>query len=145
MISALELKPTDRVLEIGTGSGYAAALLAQIAQEVHTVERLKQLVNYARDRLAMIGCDNVFVHHGDGTLGWQENAPYDGIIVAAGGPTIPPALKQQLVIGGRLIIPVGSSERRQYLVRVLRKSETQYREKDIGAVAFVPLIGEEGW
>lgn len=145
MISALQLKSSDKVLEIGTGSGYAAALLAEIAAEVHTVERLNKLVQYARDRLKLIGYDNVFVHHGDGTLGWPENAPYDGIVVAAGGPSVPPALKEQLVIGGKLVIPIGSSERRQNLVCIVRESETAFLERELGAVAFVPLIGEEGW
>jgi len=145
MIRALQLRFTDRVLEIGTGSGYAAALLGQIAKEVHSVERLKQLVTYARQRMAMLEIDNIFVHHGDGTLGRLENAPYNAIVVAAGGPDVPPTLKQQLEIGGRLVMPVGGSERRQHLICLTRVSETEYRRANLGAVAFVPLIGEEGW
>lgn len=145
MISKMKLKPGDRVLEIGTGSGYAAALLAEIVQEVHTVERVRELVGYASQRLDVLGYDNVHVHHGDGTLGWSAAAPYDGIVVAAGGPSVPRTLRNQLAIGGRLIIPVGSSERRQYLVCVTRTAEDSYEQSELGAVAFVPLIGEEGW
>jgi protein-L-isoaspartate(D-aspartate) O-methyltransferase len=145
MIRALRLSPDDTVLEIGTGSGYAAALLGQIVQQVHTVERHKKLVTYARQRLAMLGYDNVFVHHGDGTLGWPENSPYNAIVVAAGGPKVPPSLKEQLKIEGRLVMPVGSSERRQHLICLTRESDTEYRRTDLGAVAFVPLVGSEGW
>jgi protein-L-isoaspartate(D-aspartate) O-methyltransferase len=145
MIDRLELDPQDRVLEIGTGSGYAAALLGQIVREVHTVERIKELVNYARERLGLLGYDNVHVHHGDGTLGWEPEAPYDGIIVAAGGPTVPESLKDQLAEQGRLIIPVGRSERRQYLIFVTRTGEESFQQSEMGAVAFVPLIGDEGW
>lgn len=145
MIDTMKLTPTATVLEIGTGSGYAAALLGQIVKEVHTVERHKDLVEYAQDRLTMLGYDNVFVHHGDGTLGWSPGAPYDGIVVAAGGPAVPLSLREQLAVGGRLVIPVGRSERRQHLFCVVRESETEYRKSDLGAVAFVPLIGEEGW
>lgn len=145
MIRALRLSPNDSVLEIGTGSGYAAALIGQIAQEIHSVERHKKLASYARRRLALLEYDNVHVHLGDGTLGWPENAPYNGIIVAAGGPDVPASLKQQLVIGGRLVMPVGSSERRQHLICLTRESDAKYRRTDLGAVAFVPLIGEEGW
>lgn len=145
MIRALQLSPDDTVLEIGTGSGYAAALLAHIAREVHSVERHEKLVTYARQRLALLAYDNVFVHHGDGTLGWPENAPYDAIVVAAGGPDVPLTLKNQLRVGGRLVMPVGASRRRQHLVCLTRDSISQYRRTDLGAVAFVPLIGEEGW
>jgi len=145
MIRALQLESTDRVLEIGTGSGYAAALLGQICAQVHTVERLRQLVTFARQNLAILEYTNVFVHHGDGTLGWPEEAPYDGIIVAAGGPDVPNSLKKQLEIGGRLVMPVGSNERRQDLICLTRESENNFRRSNLGAVAFVPLIGEEGW
>lgn len=145
MIRALRLKSTDRVLEIGTGSGYAAALLGQLAAEVHTVERLRQLVTFARQNLTKIGCTNVFVHHDDGTLGWPDKAPFDAIIVAAGGPEVPQSLKLQLLIGGRLVMPVGSSERRQDLIFLTREGEKDFRRANLGAVAFVPLIGEEGW
>ncbi len=145
MIRAMRLSPNDSVLEIGTGSGYAAALIGRIVQEVHSVERHKKLVSYARRRLALLGYDNVHVHQGDGTLGWPENAPYDAIVVAAGGPDVPVSLKKQLVIGGRLVMPVGASERRQHLICLTREDDAQFRRTDLGAVAFVPLIGEEGW
>ena len=145
MITQLDLKAGDCVLEIGTGSGYAAAILSQIVDEVHTVERIQELANYARQRLDFLGYDNVYVHHGDGTLGWTEAAPYDGIVVAAGGPSIPKSLKYQLAMNGRLIMPVGANERRQQLIRVTRISEESFQQLDLGAVAFVPLIGEEGW
>jgi protein-L-isoaspartate(D-aspartate) O-methyltransferase len=145
MIRALRLEADNRVLEIGTGSGYAAALLGQIVAEVHTVERLRQLVNFARENLRRLDYNNVFVHHGDGTMGWPDAAPYDAIVVAAGGPDVPLTLKSQLVIGGRLVMPVGSDERRQHLVCLTREDEIDYRRTDLGAVAFVPLIGEEGW
>lgn len=145
MIQMLHLKPEDRVLEIGTGSGYAAAILSRIASEVHTVERMESLVEYARQNLAAVGYDNVFVHKGDGTLGWPENAPYDAIIVAAGGPNIPPALKDQLAIGGRLVMPVGSEQRAQRLVRLTRLDENEFERENLSHVRFVPLIGEQGW
>lgn len=145
MIAALELAPTDRVLEIGTGSGYAAALLSRIVREVYTVERHRVLADYARRRLVEAGYDNVQVHHGDGTLGWPEHAPYDGIIVAAGGPTVPLSLQQQMAIGGRLVMPVGRSRHQQHLVLLTRVSEDGYTDETLAPVAFVPLIGDEGW
>jgi len=121
------------------------SLLGQIAAEVHSVERLKQLVTFARQNLAAMGYENIFIHQGDGTLGWPAEAPYDAIVVAAGGPEIPQSLKQQLLIGGRLVMPVGSSERRQHLICLTREDEIDFRRANLGAVAFVPLIGEEGW
>jgi protein-L-isoaspartate(D-aspartate) O-methyltransferase len=145
MISLLELKPEHRVLEVGTGSGYAAAVLSLLVRVVYTIERHLELVDYAQERLNSIGRENVFIRHGDGTQGWPEHAPYNGIIVAAGGPTIPNALRQQLTIGGHLIMPVGRAQRRQDLIRLTRISEVQYRKKNFGPVAFVPLIGSEGW
>jgi protein-L-isoaspartate(D-aspartate) O-methyltransferase len=145
MIQMLHLKPEDRVLEIGTGSGYAAAILSRIASEVHTVERMEALVEYARQNLAAVGYENVFVHQGDGTLGWPEHAPYDAIIVAAGGPDIPPALKDQLAVGGRLVMPVGSEQRAQRLVRLTRLEEDEFERENLSHVRFVPLIGEQGW
>ncbi len=145
MISRLGLQGDDRVLEIGTGSGYAAALLGQIVREVHTVERIEELVQYARQRLNALNYANVQVHQGDGTLGWPAAAPYDGIIVSAGGPSVPESLKHQLADQGRLMIPVGRSERHQQLICVKRIAKDTFQEKDWGAVAFVPLIGDEGW
>jgi protein-L-isoaspartate(D-aspartate) O-methyltransferase len=145
MIQMLYLKPEDRVLEIGTGSGYAAAILSRIASEVHTVERVESLVQYAQQNLAAVGYKNVHVHLGDGTLGWPEYAPYDAIIVAAGGPQIPQALKDQLAVGGRLVMPVGSEQRAQRLVRLTRLDEDEYEQETLSHVRFVPLIGEQGW
>ena len=145
MTAALELRPQDRALEVGTGSGYAAAVLAEIAQEVYTIERHKILADTARRKLSELGYSNIRVLHGDGTLGWPEHAPFDAIVVAAGGPVVPENLKQQLAIGGRLVIPVGSTLRTQKLLRVRRISEHEYQEEDLGGVRFVPLIGAAGW
>jgi protein-L-isoaspartate(D-aspartate) O-methyltransferase len=145
MTEALELSPDDRVLEIGTGSGYAAAVLAQIVQEVYTVERHPSLARKARERCRRLGYDNIQVRHGDGTLGWEEHAPYDAIVVTAGGPEIPQPLLDQLSVGGRLVIPTGPTPRLQELVRVTRISEDDYPRENLGAVRFVPLIGAAGW
>jgi protein-L-isoaspartate(D-aspartate) O-methyltransferase len=145
MAEALNLKGGEAILEIGTGSGYAAAVLSRIAAHVYTVERIAQLAEKAAIVLADLHYDNVLVRHGDGTQGWPEHAPYDAIIVAAGGPTVPEALKQQLKIGGRLVIPVGKDQHIQELVRVTRLSEKDYKTEDIADVRFVPLIGKEGW
>ena len=145
MLSALHLKPSDRVLEVGTGSGYEAAVLSRIVQEVYTVERHEQLVEYARQRLAQLGYDNVWVRHGDGTLGWPEYAPYEAIIVSAGGPFVPPSLLQQLAINGRLVMPVGQHTRYQVLVRYTKDETEALRAEPLEPVAFVPLIGTEGW
>ncbi|MCP4317715.1 MAG: protein-L-isoaspartate(D-aspartate) O-methyltransferase [Hyphomicrobiales bacterium] len=145
MVEALALEGGERVLEIGAGSGYAAAVLAEIAGEVYTVERIGQLAEKAASRLADLGYGNVFVLHGDGTQGWLEHAPYDAIVVAAGGPQVPESLKTQLRVGGRLLIPVGIDPRAQELVRVTRTGEDEYRTEDIADVRFVPLVGAEGW
>lgn len=145
MIAALALGPEDRVLEIGTGSGYAAAVLSRIAREVYTVERHYKLADYARSRLERLGYANVQVRHGDGTRGWPEHAPYDGVIVAAGGPAVPESLRGQLTIGGRLVMPVGRSRSAQNLILITRVDEGVYRDEMLVPVAFVPLIGDEGW
>jgi len=145
MTAALELKPGERVLEVGTGSGYAAAILAEIAERVYTIERHKILADTARDKLKELGYGNVEVLYGDGSLGWPDHAPFDAIVVAAGGPEVPEPLKQQLAIGGRLVIPVGTSLRTQKLTRVRRVTEHEYEQEDLGDVRFVPLIGAAGW
>ena len=145
MTECLRLTGGEKVLEIGTGSGYAAAVLAQIAGEVYTIERYANLAASAGERLTRLGYGNVHVLHGDGTRGWPEHAPYDAILVAAGGPEVPPTLREQLAIGGRLVIPVGPTARSQQLVRVTRVAEHRYDEEPLIAVAFVPLIGQEGW
>ncbi len=120
MAECLQLRGGEKVLEIGTGSGYAAAVLAEIAAQVYTVERHQNLAESAAARLARLGYGNVFVRHGDGTLGWPEHAPYDGIVVSAGSPEVPPALREQLAVGGRLVIPVGATLRGQQLLRITR-------------------------
>jgi protein-L-isoaspartate(D-aspartate) O-methyltransferase len=144
MTDALGLDAGDTVLEIGTGSGYAAAILARVAKQVYTIERHAQLADTARVRLAQLGFTNVEVRCGDGTLGWPERAPFDAIVVAAGGPEVPASLREQLAVGGRLVIPVGTS-RAQRLVRITRVSQDDYEREDLGGVVFVPLIGAEGW
>ena len=144
MADALELEPGDKVLEIGTGSGYAAAVLARIATEVFTIERHESLCTSARARFAELGIDNVNVRCGDGTKGWPESAPFDAIAVTAGGPAVPESLREQLAIGGRLVIPVGDGGA-QRLMRIWRTGTKEFEEEDFGLVRFVPLIGEEGW
>ena len=145
MIEALALRGGEKVLEIGAGSGYAAAVLSEIAADVYTVERHGPLAEKAAATLADLGYDNVHVLHGDGTRGWPAHAPYDAIIVAASGPTISESLKDQLKIGGRLVIPVGADQHIQELVRVTRIAQREYRREDLADVRFVPLLGEEGW
>jgi protein-L-isoaspartate(D-aspartate) O-methyltransferase len=145
MIEGLLLTGGEKALEIGTGSGYAAAVLAEIAGEVYTVERNAELAGSAAAVLVALGYDNVHVRHGDGTLGWPEEAPFDAIVVTAGGPEVPETLKQQLAIGGRLVIPVGTSKASQQLVRVTRLSGTEFDMQALVGVRFVPLVGAEGW
>ena len=145
MIEALALQGEEKVLEIGAGSGYAAAVLAEIAGEVFTVERIGQLAERAAANLAAAGYANVHVRHADGTEGWADHAPFDAILVSAGGPDIPKSLLHQLKIGARMVIPVGSDPRAQELVRVTRLDEDEYEREDIADVRFVPLIGKEGW
>lgn len=145
MIEAAAIGPDDRVLEVGAGSGYAATVMAEIAARVFTIERYENLGEAARLRLAALGYGNIELCIGDGSKGWPEKAPFNAIIVAAGGPATPAALKEQLVIGGRLIIPVGKAQRAQRLLRITRTATDQYEEQDLGGVAFVPLIGEQGW
>jgi protein-L-isoaspartate(D-aspartate) O-methyltransferase len=144
MTAAAGLKPGARALEIGTGSGYGAAVLSRIAAEVYTVERIGALATAARDRLAQLGYTNVHVREGDGSLGWPEHAPYDAILVTASGPRAPRALLRQLAVGGRLVMPVGGAIS-QRLVRVTRTEADEYEHEDLEGVAFVPLIGAEGW
>lgn len=145
MTEALELEAANRVLEIGTGSGYAAAVLSRIVTTVHTVERLAGLAHNARKRLNMLGYENIHVYEGDGSLGWPEHAPYDAIVVTAAAPDVPGALLEQLAIKGRLVIPVGLSTDFQMLVRMRRISENRFSREDLCGVRFVPLIGAEGW
>lgn len=147
MTEALQLRAGDRVLEIGTGSGYQTAVLAEVvghAGEVFTIERHPELSRDARTQLHALGYEGIHFHVGDGTLGWPDAAPFDGIIVTAGGPVVPDDLRDQLHPDhGRLVIPVGSRER-QELFRFTRDGQRWHRES-LGAVTFVPLIGEQGW
>jgi protein-L-isoaspartate(D-aspartate) O-methyltransferase len=145
MIAAVEIRPGDRVLEIGAGSGYAAAVMNRIAGRVYAIERHESLTRCAAERLRRLHFDNVVPRSGDGTKGWPEAAPFDAIVVSAGGPEIPRALKDQLAIGGRLIIPVGDTRENQRLIKLKRTVEEEFEREDLGGVAFVPLIGTHGW
>jgi protein-L-isoaspartate(D-aspartate) O-methyltransferase len=145
MLEALGLQGGERVLEIGTGSGYAAAVLSELAREVWTIERAPLLARGAADALRTDGRTSVHVRCGDGTLGWPEQAPFDAIVVAAGGPRVPPSLREQLADGGRLVMPVGDDRGSQHLVCVTRRTADDWREEHLGGVRFVPLIGEQGW
>lgn len=144
MLVQLQLQADHRVLEIGTGSGYAAAVLSRIVREVYTVERQHTLAWQAKARLAALGYENVWVHEGDGTLGWAEYAPYDSIIAAACGPKVPPSLQMQLAVNGRLLMPVGK-KKAQHLVMVERLGDNEFRQKKLQSVRFVQLIGAEGF
>ena len=143
MVGALELRRSDKVLELGTGSGYQAALLAEIARHVITVERVASLADTARSRLKSIGYTNVEVVDAATELGWRTKAPYDAIIVAAGAPKLPRELMDQLGSGGRLVVPVGSMED-QELMKVTRTHDT-FSVHSLGACRFVPLIGDGAW
>jgi protein-L-isoaspartate(D-aspartate) O-methyltransferase len=145
MVEALALTGGERVLEIGAGSGYAAAVLAEIASEVYAIERVPQLAEKAASHLMDAGYDNVRVLNADGTRGWIDEAPFDAILVSAGAPNIPEALKSQLAPGGRLVVPVGSDQNAQELIRVTRREKGQFDREDLADVRFVPLIGEQGW
>jgi len=145
MTEALEPAPTDVVLEVGTGSGYQAAVLALLVRRVVSVERIPTLAASARARLDRLGVSGVEIHVADGTLGWPDDGPYDGIIATAAGPKIPAALVEQLAVGGRLVLPVGPHGH-QELVRLRKTSgDGDTAEERLGAVSFVPLIGEEGF
>jgi len=145
MAECLELSAADRLLEIGTGSGYSAAVLSRIAAQVYTVERFDSLARSAGERFMRLGYDNIRILVGDGTLGWPGLAPYDAIIVTAGAPKVPKPLLEQLAIGGRLLLPVGPDRIGQTLIRVRRQDADEYREERLLAVQFVPLVGAEGW
>ena len=145
MLEAAEIGPTDRVLEIGAGSGYSAALLGHLAQRVWTMERHASLARFAGARIAELGLANVTVLRGDGTLGWSPAAPFNVILVAAGGPAAPEPLRQQLAMGGRLVIPVGRDVSTQRLLKITRLDQANFAEVDLGSVAFVPLFGKHGF
>jgi protein-L-isoaspartate(D-aspartate) O-methyltransferase len=145
MIAALQLEGGEKALEIGAGSGYAAAVLGRIAGEVYAVERIAELATQAVANLALAGVNNVRVRHADGTQGWPEAAPFDAILVSAGAPSIPPTLFHQLAPGGRMVVPVGGDPRTQELVRVTRGAGGEMQREVLTDVRFVPLIGREGW
>lgn len=146
MTEAAELGPESRVLEVGTGSGYSTAILSLLAGHVFSIERHDTLATAARERLETGGyLDNVTLSVGDGTLGLPEKAPFDAIIIAAAGPRVPEALRAQLAMGGRLIMPVGSASGPQKLTCVTRDGEENFRTEDLAPVSFVPLIGAQGW
>ena len=144
MLEAARIGPEDVVLDVGTGSGYAAAVAAELAHRVVSVERHPELAVTAAAALDALGY-RVNVVTGDGTLGWAEGAPYDAIIAAATGPSVPKAWVEQLAPGGRIVMPVGRSGSAQHLAAYTRDREGQLRERNLGAVAFVPLIGDEAW
>jgi protein-L-isoaspartate(D-aspartate) O-methyltransferase len=145
MLEAARLGASDRMLEIGSGSGYASAVAAQLTAHVDAIERHPLLVELARERLARLGCTNVAVHVGDGSAGWPAGAPYDAIVVSASGPRVPQALREQLAIGGRLVMPVDAGYGAQRLLLISRLDEDAWHEDDLGGVMFVPLVGAEGW
>jgi protein-L-isoaspartate(D-aspartate) O-methyltransferase len=145
MIDAAEMAPGDKVLEIGAGSGYAAAVMGRIAERVVAVERHNELAEIAAARMRRLGYDNVEIIHGDGSKGWPAEAPYEAIIAAASGSHVPEVLMHQLSIGGTLVMPVGEPAAVQNLVKVTRTSEDDFEQEDLGPVRFVPLIGEHGW
>jgi protein-L-isoaspartate(D-aspartate) O-methyltransferase len=143
MTQALELNKDDRVLEIGTGSGYQTAILAELAFRVYTIERVRELFVRARKLLDQLGCHNVVAKCSDGTVGWPDESPFEAIIVTAGAPEVPEKLVQQLTIGGRLVIPVGNRFSQSLLK--LRRDEDGVHKTDLGGCRFVKLIGEHGW
>lgn len=143
MTEALQLKGDEKVLEIGTGSGYQAAVLGYLAKEVHTIERLPTLAAQAKQILAEQGLTNIQVHIGDGSLGLPEHVPYQGIMVTAAAPSVPQSLLQQLDEGGRLVLPVG--QRFTQILQIWQRCGAKFTHDTITAVAFVPLIGDEGW
>jgi len=144
MTELLEIDGDSRVLEIGAGSGYQTAVLAKVAGQVYSIERIADLAREAQRRIRELNIYNATVKCFDGTLGWAANAPYDAILVAAGGPTVPQPLVAQLKVGGRLVVPVGQTRESQRLIRVI-KTESGSKQEDHGACAFVPLIGQHGW
>jgi protein-L-isoaspartate(D-aspartate) O-methyltransferase len=143
MTQSLELTGGERVLEIGTGSGYQTATLAELAKTIFTIERIQVLIQRAQKVLQNLGYENIFFLHGDGSKGWPENSPFEGIIVTAGAPEVPQMLTSQLADGGRLVIPVGPRYT-QTLYKVTRKGN-RFMEEDITGCVFVPLLGDFGW
>ncbi len=144
MTELLELTGKERVLEVGAGSGYQTAVLSALARRVYSIERIKSLAAELKEKVVRLGLRNVSVRCDDGTTGWKVYSPYDAILVAAGGPEIPAPLVDQLEVGGRLVIPVGTTQRSQTLVRVSR-TDNGFTEEECGPCSFVPLIGQHAW
>lgn len=145
MIQAAAIRPGDKVLEVGAGSGYAAAVISRIAATVVGIERQPALVEAARERMRRLGCDNVEIVEGDGTTGWASEAPYNAILAAASGSHVPATLIAQLAPGGRIVMPLGSPGGAQQLVKAIKRADGILDRENLCAVRFVPLIGEEGW
>ena len=145
MIQAAAIKPGDRVLEVGAGSGYAAAVIARIAGKVIGIERQHELVEIARQRVQGLGYDNVEIVEGDGTTGWPAGAPYDAVLAAASGSHVPQPLIDQLSPGGRLVMPLGAPGGVQQLIKLTKTPHDSVARENLGEVRFVPLIGAEGW
>ena len=145
MIQAAGIGLRDKVLEVGAGSGYAAAVISRIAGKVIAIERQHDLVEVARERMQRLGFDNVEIVEGDGTKGWPDEAPYDAILAAASGSHVPNALLDQLAPGGKIVMPLGSPGWVQELVKVTKRPDGTTTQENLGGVRFVPLIGEEGW
>ena len=145
MIEAAAIKAKEKVLEVGAGSGYAAAIIGQVAERVIAIERQHELVEVASDRIARLGYDNVQIIEGDGTRGCIAEAPFDAILAAASGTHVPKALLDQLVEGGCIVMPLGGPGWAQQLVKVTKRAGGALEHENLGGVRFVPLIGEEGW
>jgi protein-L-isoaspartate(D-aspartate) O-methyltransferase len=144
MTELLELRATDKVLEVGAGSGYQTAVLSKLARAVYAIERIPELARELQERMDLLGVRNVSFRTGDGTLGWELYSPYDAVLIAAGGPDVPQPLLKQLKTGGKLVIPIGKDAASQRLVRYTR-TEKDLTAEDFGACSFVPLIGQHGW
>jgi protein-L-isoaspartate(D-aspartate) O-methyltransferase len=144
MTSSIQLNPYDTILEIGTGSGYQAAVLSRIVKKVYTIERIPELGEHAQSLFQQLALSNIEVKIGDGTLGWKEKGPFDAIIVTAGAPQVPQYLKDQVKVGGRIVIPVGDTLS-QRLLLLQKVSEQEWKEQVLEFVRFVPLIGDQGW
>ena len=144
MTAALELQGDERILEIGTGSGYQTAILSKLVKRVYSIERIAVLAGRARKILDQLQLSNINIKIGDGTVGWKDQAPFSGILVAAGSPDVPQKYLDQLDIGGKLVLPVGDKEE-QILIRIIRKNENHFEREQLMGCRFVPLIGEQGW
>jgi protein-L-isoaspartate(D-aspartate) O-methyltransferase len=145
MIEAADIRAGDKVLEVGAGSGYAAAVISRIAERVVAIERQHDLVEVARERLQRLGYDNIEIVEGDGTKGCRDHAPFDAILAAASGSHVPRPLVEQLAPNGRIVMPVGEPGWVQELVKVTKQQDGILKQENLGGVRFVPLIGEEGW